>query len=152
VTDPIEVNVRVQCEPGHAFAIWTERIDLWWPRAHSVTKDPDLRVSIEPRVGGRIVERSPAGDEHAWGEILTWDPPRRLAYLWHIYGARGEATRVEVTFAGDAGATVVTIVHTGWEQLATTRPDLRERNEIAWSRVLPHFAQACGPPDERSGS
>lgn len=149
---PIEIRLRVDCAPAHAFEVWTGRIDMWWPRGHSVSGDPGLHVAIEPRAGGRILERTPAGVEHVWGEVLVWDPPRRLTYLWHIYGAREEATEVDVEFAPDGDGTAVTLTHTGWERLSATRPDLRDRNESAWSRVLPHFAGACTSNEQRGGS
>jgi uncharacterized protein YndB with AHSA1/START domain len=152
MTAPIEIRLRVDCAPAHAFEVWTGRIDMWWPRGHSVSADPGLHVAIEPGVGGRIVERTPAGAEHVWGEVLVWDPPRRLAYLWHIYGTREEATEVDVVFTPDGDGTAVTLTHTGWERLSATRPDLRDRNEAAWSRVLPHFAEACTTTDRRGGS
>ena len=47
-------------------------------------------------VGGRIYERTPTGDEHDWGKVTAWEPPPRLAYLWHIGRDRAEATEVEI--------------------------------------------------------
>ncbi len=152
MSEPIEIRVRVECPPAHAFEVWAGRIDLWWPRAHSVSRDPGLSVTIEPGVGGRILERTPGGREHVWGEVTAWEPPGRLAYLWHIYGTREEATLVEVAFAPDGEGTQVTLTHTGWERLDDSRPDLRDRNRSAWSRVLPHFIDACTVTDEGSGS
>lgn len=43
---------------------------------------PGLVVTFESHPGGRIDERTPDGAEHDWGEVLAWEPPRRLAYLW----------------------------------------------------------------------
>ncbi len=152
MTEPIQIRVRVECPPEHAFTIWTERAGTWWPRAHSISKDPGFRVVIEPWVGGRILERTTTGEEHDWGEILVWEPPRRLVYIWHIYGARHAATEVEVSFASEDEGTVVTITHAGWERLTPTQPDLRGRNQLAWSRVLPHFVEACRATKTREGS
>jgi uncharacterized protein YndB with AHSA1/START domain len=84
------------------------------------------------------------GGEHDWGEIVAWEPPRRLAYLWHLGTHRGRATEVEISFAGDATATTVTIVHRGWERLGADGPAWRERNLGGWSGLLPHFRQAVG--------
>ena len=56
----------------------------WWPKGHSASGDPDAVVTLEPRLGGRIFERTPDGAEIDWGEITAWDPPHRLGYLWHI--------------------------------------------------------------------
>lgn len=91
--DPIEIDFTVACSPEHAFDVWTTRTTLRWPVEHTVSAEPDVAVSIEPRVGGRIFERTPAGTEHAWGEVLAWEPPHLLRYLWHIRRDRADATR-----------------------------------------------------------
>jgi hypothetical protein len=31
---------------------------------------------------------------HACGEVLAWEPPHRLVYLWHLMFDRSEATEV----------------------------------------------------------
>ena len=48
---------------------------------------------------------------------------------------------MDVVFTPEDDGTAVTLTHTGWERLSATRPDLRDRNESAWSRVLPHFGE-----------
>lgn len=95
------------------------------------------------RPGGRIYERTPAGVEHDWGEVLAWEPPARLAYLWHIYGQREDATQVDIRFAASGDATTVTIVHRGWERLGARADDLRRRNVQGWDGLLPHYLRAC---------
>jgi uncharacterized protein YndB with AHSA1/START domain len=137
--EPLELSFTVACPPAHAFATWAERTSLWWPPGHSVSGDPGLAVTFEPRPGGRIYERTPAGEEHDWGEVVAWEPPRRLAYLWHLRQDRADATRVEITFAPAPAGTEVTIVHRGWEALGARGPDLRERNRHGWGGLLPHF-------------
>jgi uncharacterized protein YndB with AHSA1/START domain len=62
-----------------------------------VSGAPD-EVTIEPRPGGRIYERAPGGEEHDWGCVLAWEPPRRLAYTWHLRRDEADATEVEITF------------------------------------------------------
>lgn len=98
---------------------------------------------IEPAAGGRIYERTPSGAEHDWGEVLAWEPPRRIKYLWHIYGDRSDASEVEITFTPDGPGTSVSIVHGGWERLGAKGPDLRERNQASWANLIPHFVAAC---------
>jgi hypothetical protein len=75
--EPLELAFTVDCPPEHAFDLWANRTSLWWPKGHSVSADPGLVVTFEPRPGGRIYERTPAGEEHDWGEIVAWEPPRR---------------------------------------------------------------------------
>ena len=141
--EPLELAFTVRCSPEHAFATWAERTSLWWPHGHSVSGDPDLTVTIEPRAGGRIYERTPAGVEHDWGEVLAWEPPGRLVYLWHLRFDRADATEVEITFAPADEGTAVTIVHRGWERLGAQGPERRARNERGWGGLIPHYVTAC---------
>jgi uncharacterized protein YndB with AHSA1/START domain len=140
---PLELSFTVRCSPEHAFDVWATRTSLWWPHGHSVSGDPDLTVTIEPRAGGRIYERTPAGVEHDWGEVLDWEPPRRLRYLWHLRFDRADATEVEIGFAPNPEGTAVTIVHRGWERLGTKGPERRARNERGWGGLIPHYVEAC---------
>jgi uncharacterized protein YndB with AHSA1/START domain len=141
--EPIELEFTVDCSPEHAFEVWATKTSLWWPRGHSISGDAGLTVSFEPRPGGRIYERTSDGVVHDWGEVLAWEPPHRLLYLWHIYGDRSIASEVEIRFAGAGDATAVTIVHRGWEQLGAAGPELQSRNRQGWARLIPHYRQAC---------
>jgi uncharacterized protein YndB with AHSA1/START domain len=141
--EPLRLEFTVGCPAEHAFEVWAERTSLWWPHGHSVSGEPGLTVTFEPRPGGRIFERTPGGDEHDWGEVLVWEPPRRLSYLWHLRFDRADATEVEVTFSDAAGGTLVTIVHRGWERLGEKGPERRERNRKGWAGVTEHYRRVC---------
>jgi uncharacterized protein YndB with AHSA1/START domain len=149
VTKPLQLSFRVECSPEHAFEIWTARTSLWWPADHTVSGEDGLDVVIEPCVGGRIYERSTSGREDDWGEVLTWEPPRRLAYLWHLRADLADATEVEIVFAsaGDA-ATEIRIEHRGWERLGSQGDPWRERNRRGWDTLLPWYVGYC----ERGGT
>ena len=41
-------------------------------------------VEIEPKVGGRFKVRAPDGSEHITGEVIAWDPPRKLTVTWDV--------------------------------------------------------------------
>jgi uncharacterized protein YndB with AHSA1/START domain len=141
--EPLELSFSVDCSPEHAFEVWATRTSLWWPHGHSVSADPGLTVTFEPRPGGRIYERTPDGSEHDWGEVLVWEPPHRLRYLWHLRFDRADATEVEIAFAPAADGTAVTITHRGWERLGAKGPERRERNQRGWGGLIPHYQQAC---------
>jgi uncharacterized protein YndB with AHSA1/START domain len=143
--EPLVVEFAVACPPERAFEMWAERASLWWPPGHSVSARPGLSVTFEPRPGGRIYERTPEGDEHDWGEVLAWEPPRRLVYLWHLRFDRADATEVEVTFEAEAEGTAVAIVHRGWERLGAKGPERRERTKAGWASVIEPYRRACGP-------
>jgi uncharacterized protein YndB with AHSA1/START domain len=144
VIDPLEMEFTVACSPEHAWDVWATKTSLWWPRDHSVSGEEGLSVTIEPRCGGRIYERTPRGLEHDWGEVVAWEPPHRLVYLWHIGRDRSAATEVAVTFAPARDITRVTIVHRGWERLGADAGELRNRNRRGWASLLPHFERECG--------
>ncbi len=133
--------VTVGCAAPAAFDTWTRRIDLWWPRDHTVGGEAVTEVVLEPRVGGRLFERHADGAERDWGAVTTWEPPQRFAYTWHIGADADEATRVEITFTELDGGTRVDVAHTGWESV--TDGDARmQRNESGWEGLLPAFVAA----------
>jgi uncharacterized protein YndB with AHSA1/START domain len=143
--EPLRLSFEVQCALQRAFALWTRHASVWWPKDHTISGQADLEIIFEPHVGGRIFERTPGGDEHDWGEITAWEPPHRVAYVWHLATERKNATSVEVRFVerGPAG-TRVEIEHGGWDRLG---PDFgqerRNANQRGWTGLLPHFQAAC---------
>ncbi len=141
--EPLEMVFDVACPPERAFELWTSQTSNWWPASHTVSGEDGVEVIFEPGVGGRIFERTPGGEEHDWGEITAWDPPSRVAYLWHLRQDRGDATEVEITFDRDDGRTIVAIVHRGWDRLGAIGPDRREQNHHGWDGLLPHFKRAA---------
>jgi uncharacterized protein YndB with AHSA1/START domain len=142
VTDSLRLSFQLDCPADHAFRVWTARITQWWPADHTVSGEAGLEIVLEPRVGGRLFERTGDGTEHDWGEVTAWEPPRRLAYRWHLRRDRADATEVEVTFADTGGATRVDIEHRGWERLGAKGSDWREANRAGWASLLPHYRNA----------
>lgn len=142
MVEPLVVELEVRACPAHAFLVWTQRCAAWWPASHTVSGDP-AAIVFEPRPGGRIYERAPAGIEHRWGEVLEWAPPSRLRYRWHLFFDPSEATDVEVTFTPTAGGTAVRIAQRGWERLGDAGPPRRERTGAAWAAITALFAEAC---------
>ena len=144
MTDPLRFNLDVACPVEHAFGVWTDRINLWWPADHTVSGRSDSEVVLEPRLGGRIFERTAEGVEHDWGEVTLWEPPHRLGYLWHLRSDRSAATQVEVRFIAAAeAATRIEIEHAGWELLGDAAQQWRDRNRMGWTTLLPHFQAAA---------
>lgn len=142
--EPLTYTFDLACSARHAFEVWTSKIDSWWPTNHTYSGEPGTRVVLERHVGGRIYERTPAGDEHEWGEITTWDPPVKFGYLWHLRKQRDDGTDVAISFTEvNDDATRVEIVHTGWERLGADGPDWRTRNIGGWEGVLPHYIAAA---------
>lgn len=147
--EPLRFAFEVACPASHAFHVWTDRIDAWWPADHTATGEAGLLVVLEPREGGRIFERTPAGVEIDWGEVTVWEPPRRLGYLWHLRRDRADATEVVITFVDQGDATTrVEIEHSGWERLGAQGPSWRDANRGGWTTLFPHYVAACAAAHE----
>jgi hypothetical protein len=144
VPDAVQKSIVVRCTVDQAFRIWTEQIDAWWPKGHSVSGDPRTTVVIEPHVGGRIFERTAAGVEQSWGQVLVWAPPEHFAYHWFLGSGAAQPTRVDVHFiVQEHELTRVEVRHGGPELIG----DLWSRNSprygAAWDVVLPAYLVAC---------
>jgi len=50
----------------------------------SAGEDKVRDVTVERHVGGRVYERWADGTEHAWGELLVYQPPERFAMTWRV--------------------------------------------------------------------
>ena len=142
--EPLRLSFVVACSPDHAFTTWTAKATAWWPPEHTVSHVKGARVFFEPRVGGRIFERAPTGEEFEWGQVTVWLPPRRLAYSWHIATDPAEATDVAITFVDlDGASTRVDIEHGGWERLGPKGQPWRDANMAGWNGTMPSYRQAC---------
>jgi Activator of Hsp90 ATPase homolog 1-like protein len=131
---PVTKSVSVNRTPEEAFRIYTEGIATWWPLdTHSPSGKAET-VVIEPREGGRLYERTTDGEEVEWGEILVWDPPRRLVHSWHL--GRREATEVELRFSPEGEGTLVELIHRGWESHGEHAAAVRASYDSGWDYVF----------------
>jgi uncharacterized protein YndB with AHSA1/START domain len=134
---PVVKVVRVACDRRDAFERFTRDIDRWWPlRTHSMFKEHAASVALEPRVGGRLVERNAAGDEQQWGSVTAWQPPERVAFTWHVGRGPENAQTIEVTFSPCAEGTEVRLVHSGWEALTERGAAMRDEYNRGWELVF----------------
>jgi uncharacterized protein YndB with AHSA1/START domain len=147
---PVRKSVQVAATPEHAFEVFTARFDRWWPRSHSIGDSPLKHAVIEPRVGGRWYGALENGTEQPWGEVLAWDPPRRLVLAWRI-GAdwRYDAdllTEVEVTFTPQGDQTRVDLEHRHLERMGEKAEGARAQfdSEGGWTGLLRMYAEFAG--------
>ena len=141
---PVVRSVVVPCDPAEAFALFAEEIDRWWPTAtHSVALADAASVSIEPHVGGAVVERLRSGETCVWGHVTAWNPPAELAMTWHPGYGPDRATDVRVRFRAHADGTLVELVHSGWERLADGAT-VRTNYLAGWVVVLTPYADLAG--------
>lgn len=142
--DAIRKTVVVRCDAETAFRTWTERINVWWPKGHSRSGDPDTTIVLERRLGGRLYERTSQGVEFEWGRVTAWDPPHYFAYHWYLGSGPERPTWVDVRFVSqEAGGTRVEVSHRGPEFIGENWTRNNARYDAAWEAVLPAYIEAC---------
>lgn len=149
--EPIRQTVIVARSVAETFALFTDRLDTWWPLAtHSIAADTfENRVTVESitfekRAGGRVLERMSDGTEATWGTLLAWEPPHRFVMTWNPTLEDRPETEVELRFAdAGGGATRIELEHRGRERLG---PDAVKRAGYSegWAALLERFTAVCG--------
>src|SRR5262249_8935611 len=143
---PVRKSLVVRADPAHAFAVFTDGIDRWWPREQCDGGSPLKRVLLEPWKGGRWHATCEDGSELAIGPVLHWEPGRRLVLSWEVRMPRGAAasalSEVEVNFIAEgAGATRVELEHRGFERLGDDLGEATHRDVgRGWPVVLDLYA------------
>ena len=137
IVPPVVKTVAVRAAPAQAFDFFARDLARWWPLGQfHVGADP-VECLIEPRVGGRILERTTDGHETVWGSVTVWEPPHRLSFTWIIGLAAELAQVIELRFTpADDGGTQVQLTHSGWDKLGDRAAALRERYDRGWATIL----------------
>jgi uncharacterized protein YndB with AHSA1/START domain len=148
---PLVKSVDVRRRPMDAFRLFTEEISAWWPiKTHSRAKDAagevTVRVNLEGRVGGRIYETLNTGEQREWGEVLEYEPGRRVLFSFQMGRPKDKSSEVEVRFDPlDANQCRVTLTHSRWERLGDEAAAMRERFANGWEGVfISGFANYAG--------
>ena len=145
---PVRKEIVVEASQERAFRVFTAEHGAWWPLAtHHIGAQAAETAVIEPRVGGRWLERSADGTECPWGKVLVWDPPGRLVLAWQI-GADWKhddalLTEVEVRFVALGPAlTRVELEHRLLDRYGAAAEGLRGAfdSEGGWTGILRSFA------------
>ena len=77
-------SVLVDAPQERAFSVFTDGIDSWWPREHTIGEAELKEMVLEPRAGGRAYGIGVDGSESDWGRVLEFDPPNRIVVSWDI--------------------------------------------------------------------
>lgn len=145
-------SIVVDAPINRAFSVFTDGIDSWWPREHTIGSQPLARMVLEPHVGGRAYGVGTGGEESDWGRVLAYEPPTRVLVSWGISLQwkceldPAKASEFEVTFTSEGpDRTRVELKHRnldrhgeGWEAMrdAVGSPE-------GWGAGLRAFAEAA---------
>ena len=146
---PVRKTINVNTSVAHAFHVFTEGFDTWWPRSHSIGGAALQKAVIETRSGGRCYQQSVDGSECDWGRILVWEPPRRFVIAWQLNpqweyeSDLSKASEVEVSFTAEPdGSTRVDLEHRHFDRHGAGAPMLRAGVDSpeGWGGLLQMYA------------
>jgi uncharacterized protein YndB with AHSA1/START domain len=145
-------SVTVHAPIDRAFAVFTDGIDSWWPRAHTIGEAELEQMVLEPNVGGRAYGIGVDGSESDWGRVLAFDRPNRIVVSWDINlqwkqePDPAKASEVEVRFTADGpDRTRVELEHRHFERHGDGWEEMRDSvsSPNGWTGMLQLFAGAA---------
>jgi uncharacterized protein YndB with AHSA1/START domain len=151
----VRKSIIVNASVEHAFEVFTAGYDSWWPRSHHIGSSPMIEAVIETRAGGRCFTKQADGTEADWGQVLEWDPPRRLVIAWQITPEWGyqpdlaKSSEVEIRFAPvPGGGTRVDLEHRHFERMGPGGEAMRTGVDApgGWGTLLEDFKARADQP------
>lgn len=134
---PIKRSISVSWSQEAAFKRFTAEFGSWWPRkTHSIGGSRIRHVVFEQQVGGRIYEEHNDGRRFQWGEVIVWEPPKRVKFTWHPSRDPSTAQEVEVEFHVEGSGTRLELTSIGWERLGRRANRARKAYDFGWGYVL----------------
>jgi uncharacterized protein YndB with AHSA1/START domain len=142
---PLEARVtrRFAATAERVFDAWLDRELLGrWMFGPEVRDEEIVRLSLEPRVGGRfsfVVRRQGQEIDHV-GSYLELERPRRLVFTWAVAPSSDEGSRVTIEIAPLASGCELTLVH----ELAPSFAEYVTRTAAGWTTMLEALGKALG--------
>jgi len=119
MTKKVERTITIAAPPERVWEAWVNEMNAWWTRPYYNDHDRVTGLYLEPKLGGRYIEKwGEDGAGFLIGLITEWLPPLRLAYTWSQADWGGGVTLIRLEFQpeGQSG-TRMTFVQEGFERL-----------------------------------
>jgi len=149
----VKRTLRVGVPIEFAFRMLTEKMGTWWPASHHIGQVPFAEVIVEPRAGGRWLERGEHGEECQWGTVLVWDPPKQVVFSWQLQSDwkfspdMARASEVAFTFFAEGPeATRMEFEHRHLERHGEGWENIRKGVEGGWAGILVEFERTLVDP------
>jgi uncharacterized protein YndB with AHSA1/START domain len=146
---PVRKSITIKTTVAHAFQVFTEGFDTWWPRSHHIGKSPMKKAIVENKAGGRCYTEQDDGTDCDWGTVLVWEPPHRIVMAWQINGQwqyepdLTKSSEVEVRFSAERdGSTRVDLEHRYFQRHGADADAIRTAvdSPSGWGGLMPLFA------------
>ncbi len=140
-------DLQVDASQQTCFEVFTNKIDLWWPKTHHVGKFPMIETVLEAKPGGRWYSRHEDGSEVNVGFVSAYDPFDKLILIWQVNGNfisdPNLSTEVEINFikVGPA-STRVTLEHRDLDKLTGGTKVIGSMDE-GWGMILNLFKKVA---------
>ncbi len=138
----IKKELTVDVSQETAFRVFSEKMDLWWPRSHHVGKTPLVKMVLEPKAQGRWYSIHQNSEESAIGYVQDFKPNSHLLLIWQLNGEfqydSALHTEVDINFTvKNPERTLVTFEHRNIEKLGKVIDGMNE----GWSLILDLYAK-----------
>ncbi len=104
-----ELSVAIAAPRSRVWDALVHETARWWPQDFYTL--PTARMTLEPRVGGRMYEDADDGAGRQWYQVLTIMPPDELelaGFLMPAFGGPG-TTLLRITLKEASGATAIAL-------------------------------------------
>lgn len=146
MNDPINKTLTVPLTAIEAFALFTQNIDTWWPKASHSVSGAKAKIRFPAHKDEEITEEAANGDISVWGKLIAYEPGQYLAFTWHPGRSEKEATVVTVTFTQTEAGTRCDLTHGGFDILGDTADAVSTSYLYGWDIVLGCYASAAKVP------
>ena len=149
--DAVRHAIWVPVPRDEAFQAFTAGITAWWPMEHTFGRDEVRSIVIEPRQGGRWLERDAGGRERVWGQVMAWEPSDRVVLTAQCSRDGqpepdpAQSGTIEVRFTPEGDGTRINLEHRDFMRHGTEGTENWHAGMAlseVWPEVLSRFVEA----------
>ncbi|MFO1133095.1 MAG: SRPBCC domain-containing protein [Hyphomicrobiales bacterium] len=132
---PLSLDIHQEADfgvpPDTVFNALTRDVQNWWVMRQTT---PDSTLSLLPRVGSSLTERSPDGHEVIWGTLEEVRRPDRLYFSgrFAVRGAVAGRVHFDLERTGHGGCRLI-LVH---QAVGNISSDTRAGFDAGWNRLI----------------
>jgi hypothetical protein len=82
----ITKELTVEASQQTAFKVFTEQMDLWWPRTHHIGSTDMTEMVVELQVNGRWYSKHTEPTQPNIGYVMRYEPFDLFVLAWQING------------------------------------------------------------------